>query len=116
MIQKLKWKGSGDKTRRDGLPLLSIGGVQLCHFFMRAGACPHEAKVCARVPAHLSVCVCVCVRVCVCGAKMCARVPVYLLVCVCVFVHVCVCVVKVCGKGVCVCAHVSLGFCVSYNF
>jgi len=31
-----------DKTRRDGLRVLAVDGVSLCHFFMRTGSCPHE--------------------------------------------------------------------------
>jgi len=36
---------AGDKTRRDGLPVLAIDGVLLCHFFMRSGTCPFQEKV-----------------------------------------------------------------------
>jgi len=110
---KTKWKGSGDKTRRNGLPLLSIDGVQLCHFFMRAGACPHEAKVCAGTSFGVPVRVCACVRVCGKGVCACACVSFGVRVRVCSCVRACA--VKVCGEGVCACARVSLSICVSYT-
>ena len=41
--EKRVWKSSGERTRRDGLPILEIGGIKLCQFHMRGQRCPHEA-------------------------------------------------------------------------
>jgi hypothetical protein len=38
------WNCSGSKTRRDGMHVLSVDGIQLCQFFMRNGVCPQEAN------------------------------------------------------------------------
>lgn len=42
------------KTRRDGMRVLAVDGIQLCHFFMRTGSCPHDAKGLACDHLHLA--------------------------------------------------------------
>ena len=41
------------RTRRDGMRVLAVDGVPLCHFFMKSGKCPHEAKGLACHHLHL---------------------------------------------------------------